>query len=875
MKLKKFTLLLCFIVPVIAQAQLPFYVPTTDLVGWWPFTGNAKDLSGNSNDLTVNGATLAKDRNGNTNAAYVFNGTSDYLENSALSHTFTATSPFTISTWIKKTSTDAGVAIMSGTTTDAYFIWLVQGGSAEMSFGTNKQNSAWFYAKTGFNVDDWDHYVGVYKGDSMKFYKNSKLVATNYFNYGKVLSGSLPLFVGKGVSGNFFTGVIDDIGLWKRALTDKEIRLLYTTKCESQITFQPTDQYGKIQGAAKFTVTAKADTFLWQLNGSSGFQTIKNGVKYGGATTKTLNVFNLTMANHNQEFRSVVASNGCYDTSNVVKLHVCGEIKRNPVSQSVFFGDNATFSIFSNDASATFQWQVNSGSGYSNISDGGQYIGTTNDTLKIQNVKLLNNDQLYRCVVYQGSCIDTSLSAKLLVCGKITGNPSNQEVKIPNDASFTVQSSDNSASYLWQINTGSGFKNLANGGQISGANTKNLKILKCDISINTNAYRCVVRHGGCTDTSAVATLTVCGVITLQPQNSVSYSGETAKFVAKSNDSKATYAWQTNTGFGFYNLTNSSQFEGVTTDTLKMNDVSSFNNNQMFRCIVQHGNCSDTTSLAKLSVCGKIILQAKDQSVKIGKTAQYEVSSNDQFATYQWQQQLSAGFSNISNSGQFSGTTTSKLTVTNADMANDGQLFRCVIVHGSCSDTAKAARLSVCGEIITQPSNLEVNSGTIAQFTAISNDKTAMYQWQILQGSQYQDLSNSGQYSGVTTQTLLITGTTMANNTQQYRCKIISGSCTDNSTLATLTVINKSGAVKGLTANLLTVYPNPGDGIFELTVNSKLLGAPFYIYDAYGKMLFSGKLHSAEQMVDIQHFSTGIYLLKVDHPLGGALRIHKW
>jgi hypothetical protein len=48
--------LLCF--GLLAQAQIPSYVPTNGLVGWWPFNGNANDESGNGNHGTVNGATL-------------------------------------------------------------------------------------------------------------------------------------------------------------------------------------------------------------------------------------------------------------------------------------------------------------------------------------------------------------------------------------------------------------------------------------------------------------------------------------------------------------------------------------------------------------------------------------------------------------------------------------------------------------------------------------------------------------------------------------------------------------------------------------------------------------------------------------------------
>ena len=49
--------------------QVPSYVPTNGLVGYWPFNGNANDESGNGNNGTVNGATLTTDRFGNSNSA--------------------------------------------------------------------------------------------------------------------------------------------------------------------------------------------------------------------------------------------------------------------------------------------------------------------------------------------------------------------------------------------------------------------------------------------------------------------------------------------------------------------------------------------------------------------------------------------------------------------------------------------------------------------------------------------------------------------------------------------------------------------------------------------------------------------------------------
>ena len=62
-----------------AFAQVPSYVPTNGLVGWWPFNGNANDESGLGNNGIVSGSTLTSDRFGNANSAYLFDGVNDYI----------------------------------------------------------------------------------------------------------------------------------------------------------------------------------------------------------------------------------------------------------------------------------------------------------------------------------------------------------------------------------------------------------------------------------------------------------------------------------------------------------------------------------------------------------------------------------------------------------------------------------------------------------------------------------------------------------------------------------------------------------------------------------------------------------------------------
>ena len=49
------------------------------MVAWYPFDGNASDMSGNGNHGTVNGATLSTDRHEQSNKAYSFDGVDDQI----------------------------------------------------------------------------------------------------------------------------------------------------------------------------------------------------------------------------------------------------------------------------------------------------------------------------------------------------------------------------------------------------------------------------------------------------------------------------------------------------------------------------------------------------------------------------------------------------------------------------------------------------------------------------------------------------------------------------------------------------------------------------------------------------------------------------
>lgn len=260
--------LLLFCLPVLAQ--IPSYVPVAGLQCYYPFNGNVNDASVLNNHLTNNGAVLTTDRFGNTNSAYNFNGSTQFLIDNTPSFTFNPTSTFTVSLWHNRNnSAVVGIPIMHATNTAGHFIWLFQTGATNMQFGTNKQQSSWIWAQSTSTTNVWTHIVLVYNAGAMTLYKNNIAVATGTFNHTGVTSATLPLYVGRGVSGDYFNGKIDDIGIWNRCLSACEISDLYTATNSLTTVNAGPNLFACNGGGVTLTGTG-AQTYVWTPNIANG-----------------------------------------------------------------------------------------------------------------------------------------------------------------------------------------------------------------------------------------------------------------------------------------------------------------------------------------------------------------------------------------------------------------------------------------------------------------------------------------------------------------------------------------------------------------------------------------------------------------------------
>lgn len=273
------------------------------------------------------------------------------------------------------------------------------------------------------------------------------------------------------------------------------------------------------------------------------------------------------------------------------------------------------------------------------------------------------------------------------------------------------------------------------------------------------------------------------MISSVPADKLICAGTTTTFTIISSNATA-YQWQVYNGTTWSNVSNGPSYSGVTSNTLTVINAQPGQNNYEYRCLLSYngpgGVGTITTLPATLRVNTEIMTQPVSQTVCEGVAAMYSCSATGIGLTYQWQVNNGAGFTNVNNGLEYSGATTNTLTVVNPTASMNNYLYRCR-VSSSCApavNTNDFASLTVRTKptitSATMPDNLAcTNSPTSFSITATGTNIT--YKWQENTGSGFNDLTNSGMYNGVTTNTLTIKTPALPMDGYRYRC-IVTGIC---------------------------------------------------------------------------------------------------
>jgi hypothetical protein len=216
------------------------------LVACYTFDGNANDGSGNGNHGTVKGgAILTADRFGNANSAYRLDGINGYIEAADSPTLNVGTGDYSTAMWVRYQGTgqlDAygveGVLLDKREPVNAkgFSFYFTPGRLGTQVADNGKYHYGNFEAQAVLEDGQWHHVVATVERKSttgLKLYLDGKVITTHDPTaYAGSLDNPGTFKVGYSYGPQppvhgFLNGSVDDVRLYKRALTEAEIKQLY------------------------------------------------------------------------------------------------------------------------------------------------------------------------------------------------------------------------------------------------------------------------------------------------------------------------------------------------------------------------------------------------------------------------------------------------------------------------------------------------------------------------------------------------------------------------------------------------------------------------------------------------------------------------
>ena len=211
---------------------------TLGLVAWWPGDGDATDAAGGNHGTLHDGATFEP---GLFGSAFSFDGLDDYVSIPD-SASLDLADEITVSLWAKingfpladSGSNHSGYLIdkMISDPVGPFGIWVSRNEAVLGMFQTPQTPSDsgfgdWLSFTDTADLNNWHHYAMTYISGEQRAYYDGREVDSRPIT-GQLITNDLQIEIGSGVDrGYFFDGLIDEVRIYNRALSDAEIKATY------------------------------------------------------------------------------------------------------------------------------------------------------------------------------------------------------------------------------------------------------------------------------------------------------------------------------------------------------------------------------------------------------------------------------------------------------------------------------------------------------------------------------------------------------------------------------------------------------------------------------------------------------------------------
>lgn len=203
---------------------------STGLIAYYPFNGNANDLSGNGNNGNYTG-TLINDRLGNSNSAISLNGINNMI--TLPSNNLYNSDTLTINFWTYANSYNIHQRVQFGIINGAMRFSLGWN-SSTISYSTMNCSGGWGIGNstsgTGVSIGQWHMLTYVIEGSTTKVYLNGNFIQSIITGNLNCFNSNMNLYFGGDIGGGlieYYDGRFDDIRTYNRALTQSDVYYLY------------------------------------------------------------------------------------------------------------------------------------------------------------------------------------------------------------------------------------------------------------------------------------------------------------------------------------------------------------------------------------------------------------------------------------------------------------------------------------------------------------------------------------------------------------------------------------------------------------------------------------------------------------------------